>query len=247
MGRCRFVEAWLQDERFKGWLEASGDFQGKCKLCRKTFSLGTMGVKAVESHMSSAKHGRNVEAASKTRGVLAFTAPTATTHQSTLNNMVLQQETQKAELLWVLHTVTAHHSFKSNEGIAALFSFMFPDSEYVKSFTCGEDKTAYLAKFGLAPFIKRELSQTSRKPFVVMFDESYNHTTKNKQMDIHIRKWSSDETGPHVVSRYYGSEFLGHSRAEDMLHHFNVSILIQFRVVLSCGTRRASQNCFCAV
>ncbi|KAE8298877.1 hypothetical protein D5F01_LYC03386 [Larimichthys crocea] len=25
----------------------------------------------------------------------------------------------------------------------------------------------------------------------------------------------------HVISRYYGSEFMGHSRAEDMLGHFN--------------------------
>ena len=52
---------------------------------------------------------------------------------------------------------------------------MFPGSE---SFTCGENKTtAYLAKYGIASFIKRELSRSiSDKQYVLMFDESeQNH------------------------------------------------------------------------
>ena len=54
---------------------------------------------------------------------------------------------------------------------------MFPDSEFAKSFTCGENKTAYLAKYGIASFIKRELSRSvNDKQYVLMFDESkQNH------------------------------------------------------------------------
>ena len=70
-----------------------------------------------------------------------------------------------------------HNSFKSNEDISRDFAAMFLDSEFVKSFTCGENKTAYLAKYGIAPFIKRELSRSiSDKQYVLMFDESdQNH------------------------------------------------------------------------
>ena len=85
--------------------------------------------------------------------------------------------------------------------------------------------TAYLAKYRIASFIKSELSRSVQdKQYVLMFDESMNKTTRRKQMDIHVRYWTKDDTDSHVISRYYGSQFMGHSRAEDMLDHFNVSI-----------------------
>ncbi|KAI4799558.1 hypothetical protein KUCAC02_016839 [Chaenocephalus aceratus] len=52
-------------------------------------------------------------------------------------------------------------------------------------------------------------------PFVLMFDESLNQATKKKQMDVHIRYWDDGC----VRARYLGSQFLGHGRAEDLLHH----------------------------
>ena len=58
-----------------------------------------------------------------------------------------------------------HNSFKSNEVISNVLAAMFPDSEFAKSFTCGENKTAYLAKYGIASFIKRELDWASRGLF----------------------------------------------------------------------------------
>ncbi|XP_041858035.1 uncharacterized protein LOC121650545 [Melanotaenia boesemani] len=85
------------------------------------------------------------------------------------------------------------------------------------------EKYPSFAKYGIASFIKKELSRSvSEKPYVVMFDESMNKTTKSKQMDLHLRFWTTDdETGTHhVISRFYGSEFMGHSRAEDIMAHF---------------------------
>ena len=86
-------------------------------------------------------------------------------------------ETQKAEVLWVLHMSSRHNSFISNEDISSVLAAMFPDSEFAKSFTCDENKTAYLAKYGIASFIKRELSRSvNDKLYVLMFDESdQNH------------------------------------------------------------------------
>ncbi len=126
----------------------------------------------------------------------------------------------------VSHTVSRHHSFRFSEDKCSIFAAAFPYSNYAKSFTCGENKTAYVAKYGIDLFIKKELSRNvSEKPYVVMFDESMNKTTKSKQMDLHLRFWTTDdETGTHlIISCYYGSEFMGHSRAEDILGHFSVS------------------------
>lgn len=52
-----------------------------------------------------------------------------------------------------------------------------------------------------------------------MFDESLNELAKKKQLDIHVRVWEDDR----VMSLYFGSQFLGHARAEDLLQHIKVS------------------------
>ncbi|KAJ8389035.1 hypothetical protein AAFF_G00124320 [Aldrovandia affinis] len=57
MGKCKFNENWLDNPVFAPWLVPVKDVhEARCKLCKKYFKLGTMGVKAVESHMQSAKH-----------------------------------------------------------------------------------------------------------------------------------------------------------------------------------------------
>ena len=77
---------------------------------------------------------------------------------------------------------------------------MFHDSELVQTFTCGGDKTASIAKFGLAEFIKRELVLKINK-------------------GPHVRFWDEGK----VQSRYLGSEFMGHATAQYMLTHIKVS------------------------
>ncbi len=129
------------------------------------------------------------------------------------------EPTLRAEVLWVFHTVTRHQSYNANEEIGELFQTMFPDSEIAKSFRCGKDKTAYIARFGLADFIKRDLISKVTGPFVLMFEESLNRTSKKKQLDLHVRFWE----GGQVQSRYLGSQFMGHATAEDLMKHVKVS------------------------
>lgn len=181
MGRCKFNEKWFEEDKFRGWLEKAGDYEARCRLSRKAFILGTMGAKALESHMRSQKYIRYSVAASGTTpmpvlfersGLKSSASVASTSHQTALTGFVSPPETQKAEVLWVLHTVSRHNSFKSNEDISSVLAAMFPDSEFAKSFTCGENKTAYLAKYGIASFIKRELSRSvNDKQYVLMFDE----------------------------------------------------------------------------
>ena len=125
--------------------------------------------------------------------------------------------TLRAETLWCLNTATNHHSLNSNQGIGELFGVMFPDSDVAKSFTCGKDKTGYIIRFDIGAFFKNELTKNINPagPFVLMFDESLNQSNKKKQLDIHVRYWEDGN----VRSRYFGSQFLGHGKAEDLLHH----------------------------
>jgi len=51
---------------------------------------------------------------------------------------------------------------------------------------------------------------------VLLFDESYNSITKNKQMDVLVHIWLDNR----VASRYLCSVFMGHGRADNILEHF---------------------------
>ncbi|XP_042581610.1 uncharacterized protein LOC109070284 [Cyprinus carpio] len=140
--------------------------------------------------------------------------------------------TLHAEVLWCFHTAEKHHSLNSNENVAEVFKAMFPDSDIAKSFTCGKDRTGYIIRFGLAPHFKQELINTINKAgqFFLMFDESLNQSTKTKQLDVHIRFWEDD----HVQSRYLGSQFLGHGKAVDLLHHIKECVTkLNMRQLLS--------------
>ena len=137
----------------------------------------------------------------------------------TLNTFVSKNETLKAEIMWSLKVMSSHYSYKSSEATADLFKSMFPDSHIAKSFTCGERKCSYMCCFGLAPHFRRLMLKdvTQQDGFVLLFDESLNRPTKNKQMDVHVRSWFGDQ----VATRYCGSQFMGHATADDMMEHFH--------------------------
>ncbi len=136
--------------------------------------------------------------------------------------------------MWVLKTISEHHSYTSNENITEIFKTMFPDSEvcsYILVWRKQQNIYAYITKFGLAPFITKELTDqvNMANGFVVMFDESLNKMTKSKQLDLHIRYWVDD----HVQSRYLGSQFMGHATAVDLLKHFQSKFLFWILKMLS--------------
>ncbi len=56
-----------------------------------------------------------------------------------------------------------------------------------------------------------------------------NRSTNNKQMDLRIRYWAGDC----VQSLYFGSQFLGHATAQDLLHNFMVSFMHAQSLILS--------------
>ena len=58
--------------------------------------------------------------------------------------------------------------------------------------------------------------------FVASFVECSNIITQDEQLDVVLRYW--DTTEATVKTRYYSSEFLGHTRAEDLSEKFKQSM-----------------------
>lgn len=64
---------------------------------------------------------------------------------------------------------------------------MFPDSDIAKSLALGKDKTACMIKFGIAPYFKQLVETINNaEPFVLMFDESLNQSSKKKNRWTYI-------------------------------------------------------------
>ena len=57
---------------------------------------------------------------------------------------------------------------------------------------------------------------------MVCFDESLNKVLQEEQMDLHLRFW--DDELNKVVTRYFESVFLGHTRSGDLLLKFNEAL-----------------------
>ena len=62
--------------------------------------------------------------------------------------------------------------------------------------------SSYLLKFGLAPYFKQVLLEDVKcSPlYVILFDESLNKSTQEKQLHVHVWYWEAGE----VHSRYLG-------------------------------------------
>lgn len=227
-GKCNFQHAWLTSAAYKEWIspDTSNSHRAKCKVCAKTFDVSSMGESALKSHMKSAKHVENMTATTAHSTVRShFTAvdkqrveptPSSSTSLDVSSLCKAHESVIDAEILWTLKMVTAHYSYKSSAHTGDLFKKMFPDSEIAKAFSCSERKSAYVVCHGLRPFflscLQRELEQSDG--YTVLFDESLNDYLQRKQMDIHVRYWST--MPERVTTRFYTSVFMGHSTAEDL-------------------------------
>lgn len=145
-------------------------------------------------------------------------------NKNNIEQFVTRSDTLKAEILWVLKIVTSRYSCNSSEGTSRLFQQMFPDSTIAKKFSCAPTKCSYLMNFGLAPyFAARLLNQLKDVDyFVISFDESMNSVIKEEQMDLIIRFWDTQKNK--VVTRFFTSEFLGHTTAKDLKASFKKGI-----------------------
>ena len=67
MGKCIFKKIWLQNSLYSSWIEESSDkYEAKCKFCKESIKLSTMGERSLKYHMNRNKHKRNVPSGSTT-------------------------------------------------------------------------------------------------------------------------------------------------------------------------------------
>lgn len=141
-----------------------------------------------------------------------------------LQAFVLNDNVTIAEITWCLHVIMHYHSVRSSASTVPVFKTMFPDSVIARKVQLGRTKIGYTLLYGIAPFFQKELLDicTNCSHLVVGFDESHNKIVQKGQMDVSIRFWNSKSS--EVCVRYFGSAFLGHATAEDLLKGFTETL-----------------------
>ena len=231
MGRSTFQNEWLEMPEFCKWLAKHGHDRrkGYCKVCAKDFDVSGSGICQVRSHAKSTKHKERMQHQNSTLASVGVrptsksdksslstpkqSASARPTSQSVFMSSALAESVQKAELLSCLKLVRCHHSFRSqNEDD---YQEMFTDSAIAENYSCAETKSRYLVTHGLGPYFHQQLRDSVKGlKYVLMFDETMNVKNQLKQLDLYVRYW--DPTENIVMSRYWQSTFLGHSRATDL-------------------------------
>ena len=124
----------------------------------------------------------------------------------------------------MLKVVTSDFSLRSWLGLNDLFRLMFIDSEIAKSFQLSKTKCGYIINFGLAPYFKEHLLKSLRVSpyFVLSFDESFNQTLQEEQMDLQLRYW--EDSLSQVCTRYFDSHFLKRPNAKNLVDALLLSL-----------------------
>ena len=239
-----------------------------CTLCKVPMELGNMGKGALNSHMNKNEKHKKIVTQMKDKSTIrsffqagssaqpaqpelpqqpSVQPPVTERVQSTLESQVeINTLKTKAEILWALKIVGSHYSFNLSQNINELFQQMFPDSEIANTVKLGKTKMSYTVNYGLAPYFKDQLlSQLKKcKEIVVCFDEAFNEISKRGQMDIVVRYWNEESN--QVSTRYFGSSFMGHRAADDVLAAFLEEISeLQLQVIMQVSMDGPSVNwCF---
>lgn len=155
MGKCKFNENWLFNQNFSTWLRPvpANMYVARCSLCKKFFKLGTMGIKAVESHMRSMRHKRAKSSCQQTESFSQFcstlvspapisTTETAAPHFRTLFGVT---PTLKTEVLWENSSLESKKNELETCSVKCFQILILPIRLHAE--------TASISKFVLVPYI----------------------------------------------------------------------------------------------
>lgn len=184
MGKCKFQNNWLSDQKYSFWLKRKNENEAICTTCGVSF-LVQKGTQSLEQHLNSAKHVKN--SASSNSQQQFKVVNTSSSSSATVELFHSSDATTKAELLWTLKCVASNFSLQSCDGIVNIFKAMcreFP------SITLGRQKMAYIITDALGPYFYRKLGNDAREDFfTLLFDETTNAESE-KELILLIRYWS---------------------------------------------------------
>ncbi|KAJ8670793.1 hypothetical protein QAD02_002052 [Eretmocerus hayati] len=151
--RVKFQSEWLNIDKFRDWLgpDESNKYAARCRVCDKSFLLGNMGIKSVESHEKGKKHKKKLEdRRNESSNLRAYFQKKQLTinpnvepsergedriddqfrqsvnlSTSKRTSLLVKEEVLKAEIQWALTTVELHLSLNVSAKLVEKLKFIF--------------------------------------------------------------------------------------------------------------------------
>ena len=151
----KFNDAWCSKYIFIR-KSRKGEHFAPCTICGSDFSIGRGGQNDISKHNATETHKKYVEAETKQRKLIDFTASSATAN--------LDEKVTKAEILFSGFLVEHNLPLATADHTSKLFKSMFPDSKIETKYSCGRTKTSHTLTGAVAKDIvndlKKEFSST---------------------------------------------------------------------------------------
>ena len=154
----RFVESWLSDPEFSGWLrKEKEETKARCSVYHKTIELSPSGRSALTDHAKGKKHKQilskknNFFLPKNKAPHIVIEEPTNSVAdgQQTLEDVLVSTNSVRAEIIWILKSVMSGYSVRSNDDLSLTFAAMFPELKRIFNMT--STKSTYVINHGLAP------------------------------------------------------------------------------------------------
>uniref|UniRef100_A0A914CQ90 Uncharacterized protein n=1 Tax=Acrobeloides nanus TaxID=290746 RepID=A0A914CQ90_9BILA len=196
-----------------------------CNVCNVVRNLTTMGEAAIESHMRSKEHQKNLEIYNRNQSLYQHV---------TVKSVVQLKKSAAAEATWAFHIMEHHHSLNSASCTSELFPLMFPGSVPAENFASKRNKTTAILTDVLKPFFDEKIAEeVSSLPYSVLVD-STSHGTE-KLVPIIIRYFSLNG----VKHALLGIHFLVHEDARTLTDAILTSLrnwdLLLENLIAYCG------------
>ena len=148
-------------------------------------------------------------------------ASSTSTCSNALDKFVVPEAATDTEISWCLKIVVSSCSFGSCDGLADLFSSMFPDSTIAEKFCLQKDKCAYFINYGIATHFRPILMDNVKGSefYVILFDKSLKTIIQMGQMNLVANFW--DNVANKVCTCYLDSIAIGHAQHQDLFEHFS--------------------------
>lgn len=215
----KFNNKWLEDDNFKGWLEAVADepFKCKCSACNKMLNCGKSDLL---KHAGRKMHKKNVNALKKSNKIDTFFKKKSSDSAEKAKKVF----EIKLSMFFAEHNV----ALQVVDHIIPLLKEIAPDSDIIKSVELGRQKCTSIIKNVIA---KAETDTLVKKlkvtKFSVMVDESTD-IGLNKHMCVLVRFF--DKESERVVVKLLDLLPIGTDCTAEVLYNTFKECILSFGI-----------------
>lgn len=164
----RFQAAWLEEEKYKNWLQPVPEDQNKafCKACCSSFICGKT---EINKHSNGVKHKENLKSIENTPNIKSIFQ----INSSEVNKVKTAEI--KISAFFSEHNI----AFQTIDHLIPVLKNVLPDSKILENLTLGRTKCTQIIKEVITPLEEEELINNIKKnSFSILIDESTDITNK---------------------------------------------------------------------